>query len=167
MLQPAGSIIRLGLQTCWHYRSPEQLERVNALLAVMDDDPFQNQGIELTSCELESVRSGGRIGDVLRLVEGEQSSYQVLGLDRINAVMVLAPAARGFAEVTTGFAFWMLQARQQVEQLFVYKVKNLNAVTLGETLTSVLANRMKTRSTGGTCRDPGERTGKSFQSGGT
>jgi general secretion pathway protein D len=51
--------------------------------------------------------------------------------------MVIAPATRGFAEVTNWIRILDAASQEQVEQLFVYKVKNLNAVTLAETLTNV------------------------------
>ncbi|MES2626962.1 MAG: type II secretion system secretin GspD [Pseudomonadota bacterium] len=139
LLQPAGSIIRLGpANLLGIIGSPEQLERINALLAVMDDDPFQNQGIQLYQLQNSKASEvAEELTSVLKLIEGEQTAYQVLGLDRINAVMVLAPAARGFAEVTNWVRILDAASQEQVEQLFVYKVKSLNAVTLAETLTSV------------------------------
>src|SRR5688572_4303025 len=139
MLQPPGSVIRLGpANLLGIIGSPEQLERVNALLAVMDDDPFQNQGIQLYQLQNSKASEvAEELTSVLQLIEGEQSSYQVLGLDRINAVMVIAPATRGFAEVTNWIRILDAASQEQVEQLFVYKVKNLNAVTLAETLTNV------------------------------
>lgn len=142
LLQPAGSIIRLGPANLLGISAaPEQLSRINALLAVIDDDPFQNQGIHLYQL-LNSRASevAAELTSVLQLIEGEQSSYQVLGLDRINAVMVLAPAERGFSEVTRWVEILDAESQEQVEQLFVYKVKNLNAVTLADTLTSVFGN---------------------------
>jgi general secretion pathway protein D len=139
LLQPAGSIIRLGpANLLGIIGSAEQLERINALLAVMDDDPFQNQGIQLYQLQNSKASEvAEELTSVLQLIEGEQTSYQVLGLDRINAVMVLAPATRGFTEVTNWVRILDAASQEQVEQLFVYKVKNLNAVTLAETLTSV------------------------------
>jgi general secretion pathway protein D len=139
LLQPAGSIIRLGpANLLGIIGSPEQLERINALLAVMDDDPFQNQGIQLYQLQNSKASEvAEELTSVLQLIEGEQTSYQVLGLDRINAVMVIAPATRGFAEVTNWVRILDAASQEQVEQLFVYKVKNLDAVALGETLSSV------------------------------
>jgi general secretion pathway protein D len=139
LLQPAGSVIRLGpANLLGIIGSPEQLQRINALLAIMDDDPFQNQGIQLYQLQnSKAAEVAEELTSVLQLVEGEQSSYQVLGLERINAVMVLAPATRGFAEVTNWIRILDAASQEQVEQLFVYKVKNLNAVTLAETLTNV------------------------------
>lgn len=139
LLQPEGTLVRLGPANLLGIRgTPEQLERVNALLAIIDDDPFQNQGIRIY--ELQNSQAPGvaeELKSVLQMVEGEQSSYQVLGLERINAVMVLAPANRGFDEVTRWIDILDSTSQQQGEQLFVYRVKSLNAGTLATTLTNV------------------------------
>jgi general secretion pathway protein D len=139
LLQPAGSIIRLGPGNLLGiYGSPSQLERINALLAVLDDDPFQNQGIQvypLTNSSALAVAE--ELQNILRLIEGEQSSYQVLGLDRINALLVTAPAQRGFQEISRWVRILDAESQEQGEQLFVYRVKNLTATTLGQTLVNV------------------------------
>lgn len=143
LLQPEGSIIRLGSANVLGISgSPEQLVRVNNLLAVIDDDPFQNQGIQLF--ELLNSRASDvaeELTKVLTLIEGERPSYQVLGLDRINAVLVVAPANRGFNEVTRWIRILDAESQEQVEQLFVYRVKNLKAEALGTTLNSVFAKK--------------------------
>jgi general secretion pathway protein D len=139
LLQPEGSLIRLGPANLIGISgTPEQLARVNALLSVVDDDPFQNQGIRLYELvNSPAAQVAEELGNVLELIEGEQSSYQVLGLDRINAVLVVAPANRGFTEITRWIRILDAESQEQVEQLFVYKVKNLDAVALANTLTSV------------------------------
>jgi general secretion pathway protein D len=139
LLQPAGQVIRLGPANLIGISgTPQQLERINALLQVVDDDPFLNQGIhvyQLQNSPAEQVAE--ELTEVLKLIEGEQSSYQVLGLDRINAVLVVAPAARGFEEVSRWVGILDAASQEQVEQLFVYKVKNLDALKLADTLTQV------------------------------
>src|SRR5690606_16299757 len=60
--------------------------------------------------------------------------------DRINAVLVVAPAARGFDEVTRWIRLLDTASQEQVEQLFLYRVKNLKAVSLAATLTEVFGN---------------------------
>lgn len=139
LIQPEGSLIRLGPANLLGIRgTPEQLERVNALLAVIDDDPFQNQGIRIYELQnSQALPVADELKSVLQMVEGEQTSYQVLGLERINAVMVLAPANRGFDEVTRWINILDSASQQQGEQLFVYRVKSLNAGTLATTLTNV------------------------------
>jgi general secretion pathway protein D len=139
LLQPEGSITRLGSANLLGISgSPQQLERVNALLAIIDDDPFQNRGIQLY--ELLNSRAAdvaAELQTVLTLIEGEMPAYQVLGLDRINAVLVVAPAARGFEEVTRWIRILDAESQEQVEQLFVYRVKNLKAPSMAQTLNKV------------------------------
>jgi len=139
LLQPEGSITRLGSANLLGISgSPQQLERVNALLAIIDDDPFQNRGIQLY--ELLNSRAADvaeELKTVLTLIEGEMPAYQVLGLDRINAVLVVAPAARGFEEVTRWIRILDAESQEQVEQLFVYRVKNLKAPSMADTLNKV------------------------------
>jgi len=139
MLQPAGTLIRMGAPNLVGITgSPEQLARVNALLAVLDDDPFLNQGIRLYQLmNSPAAEVAEEMTGVLKLIEGEQGSYQVLGLDRINSVLVIGPAARGFAEVDRWINILDAASQEQVEQLFVYKVKNLDAVAMAETLNNV------------------------------
>jgi len=139
LIQPEGSIVRLGQANLIGISgTPGQLQRVNAMLDVIDDDPFQNQGIhlyELLNSQAADVAQ--ELINILSAIEGEQSAYQVLGLERINAVLVLAPANRGFEEVTRWIRILDAESQEQVEQLFFYKVKNLNATTLAQTLTNV------------------------------
>ena len=139
LIQPEGAIVRLGQGNVIGISgTPQQLLRVNALLEVVDDDPFQNQGIQLY--ELLNSRAADvsqELTNILTLIEGEQSSYQVLGLERINSILVLAPANRGFQEVTRWMRILDAESQEQVEQLFVYKVKNLKSATLANTLSQV------------------------------
>lgn len=139
LIQPEGTIIRLGQANLIGISgSPQQLQRVNALLDVIDDDPFQNQGIQLYELfNSQAAEVSQELTNILGLIDGEQSSYQVLGLERINAVLVLSPANRGFDEVTRWISILDAESQEQVEQLFFYKVKNLSATSLAQTLTSV------------------------------
>jgi len=150
ILQPEGNIFRLGQSNVVGISgTPGQLQRVNAFLDIIDDDPFQNQGIhlyELLNSQASDVAI--ELTNILNLVEGEQSSYQVLGLERINAVLVIAPANRGFSEVTRWVSILDAESQEQVEQLFFYRVKNLSATTLAQTLTSVFGQEEDSRPAG-------------------
>ena len=139
LLQPAGSLIHMGAGNLIGIQgTPEQLARVNALLSVIDDDPFQNQGIQLYQLQNSpAAKVAEELTSVLKLIEGAQSSYQVLGLERINSVLVIAPANRGFDEVNRWVNILDAQSQEQVEQLFVYKVKNLDSKKMAETLNTV------------------------------
>jgi len=155
ILQPEGNIFRLGQSNVVGISgTPGQLQRVNAFLDIIDDDPFQNQGIhlyELLNSQASDVAI--ELTNILNLVEGEQSSYQVLGLERINAVLVIAPANRGFSEVTRWVSILDAESQEQVEQLFFYRVKNLSATTLAETLTRVFEQEEDNRPAGANSDD--------------
>lgn len=115
-----------------------QLDRINQLLLLIDADPFSNQGIQLyrlNNASAEEVAT--ELTEILALIEGPVSSYQVKGIERINGILVTAPATRGFDEVTRWVRILDADNQEQVEQLFHYKVKNLNAVDLADTLSNV------------------------------
>ncbi|MEZ5489908.1 MAG: type II secretion system secretin GspD [Gammaproteobacteria bacterium] len=118
--------------------SASQLERVNELLTLIDADPFANQGIQLfqlSNASAEEVAT--ELEEILTLIEGSAPTYQVKGISRINGILVTAPATRGFEEINRWIRILDSENQEQVEQLFYYKVKNLSAVELAETLTNV------------------------------
>lgn len=117
---------------------PEELQRINQLLLLVDADPFLNQGIRIYPLEnANAIEVAEELAEILLLIEGENPSYQVRGIGRINALLVTAPATRGFDEVSRWVAILDAESQQQVEQLFMYRVKNLPAVELAETLSQV------------------------------
>ncbi len=135
----AGSIIKLTNRNVLAISgSASQLERVNELLSLIDADPFANQGIQvfqLRNASAEEVAS--ELDEILALIEGQTPTYQVKGISRINAILVTAPANRGFDEIDRWIRILDSENQEQVEQLFYYKVKNLSAVDLAETLSDV------------------------------
>lgn len=117
---------------------PEELERINQLLLLVDADPFASQGIRVYPLEnANAIEVAEELAEILLLIEGENPSYQVRGIGRINALLVTAPATRGFDEVGRWVAILDAESQQQVEQLFMYRVKNLPALELAATLTQV------------------------------
>ncbi len=117
---------------------PEELQRINQLLLLVDADPFLNQGIRIYPLEnANAIEVAEELAEILLLIEGENPSYQVRGIGRINALLVTAPATRGFDEVSRWVAILDAESQQQVEQLFMYRVKNLPAVELAGTLSQV------------------------------
>jgi len=118
--------------------SASQLERVNELLTLIDADPFANQGIQLLQLRNASAEEvATELEEILALIEGPTPTYQVKGISRINAILVTAPAARGFNEIERWVRILDSENQEQVEQLFYYQVKNLSAVELAETLSNV------------------------------
>lgn len=117
---------------------PEELERINQLLLLVDADPFVNQGIHIYPLEnANALEVAEELAEILQLIEGENPSYEVKGIGRINALLVTAPAARGFDEVSRWVAILDAESQEQVEQLFMYRVKNLPALELASTLSQV------------------------------
>lgn len=139
LLQPDGEVRTLVTNNSLAISASEsQLVRVNQLLFLIDADPFANQGINLYQLSNASaVEVATELTEILQLIEGPASSYQVKGIERINAVLVTAPATRGFEEISRWVRILDADGQEQVEQLFHYRVKNLNAVELAETLSSV------------------------------
>jgi len=118
--------------------SPSELQRVNQLLLLIDADPFANRGIQLYQLRNSSaIEVATELEEILVLIEGPNPAYQLRGIERINAILVTGPANRGFEEVTRWIQILDADNQEQVEQLFYYSAKNLNAVELAETLTEV------------------------------
>ncbi len=115
-----------------------ELDRVNQLILLIDADPFANQGIQIFPLSnANAVEVATELDEILQLIEGGVPSYQVKGIERINAILVTAPATRGFKEIERWIKILDADSQEQMEQLFYYKVRNLKAVELEQTLTSV------------------------------
>lgn len=139
LLEGEGSVRRLLSGNTLAITSGEsQLRRINELLSVVDSDPFANQGISLYPLSNASATEvATELEEILTLIEGATPAYQVKGIERINAILVTAPARRGFDEISRWIQILDAASQEQVEQLFHYRVKNLSAKELGDTLSSV------------------------------
>lgn len=119
-----------------------ELDRINQLLSLVDADPFVNQGIQLIQLgNANAVEVATELTEILQLIEGNSPAYQVKGIERINSILVTAPAGRGFDEIERWVRILDADSQEQVEQLFYYKVRNLNAVDLAQTLSDVFEER--------------------------
>ena len=139
LLAPDGEVRTLvGNGTLAISASESQLQRINELLFLVDADPFQNQGIHLYQLfNANALEVAEELTEILLLIEGETPAYQVKGIERINGILVTAPAARGFEEISRWVQILDSVGEEQVEQLFHYQVNNLSAVELAETLSEV------------------------------
>jgi general secretion pathway protein D len=139
LLAPDGEVRTLvGNGTLAISASESQLQRLNELLFLIDADPFQNQGIHLYQLfNANALEVAEELTEILLLIEGETPAYQVKGIERINGILVTAPAARGFQEISRWVKILDSVGEEQVEQLFHYQVNNLSAVELAETLSEV------------------------------
>ncbi len=139
MLEPDGAISQLGSSNLLVISGSEfQLQRVNQLLMLIDADPFANQGMHLYQLSnANAIEVATELAEILLLIEGPNPAYQVRGIERINSILVTAPASRGFDDVSRWMQILDADSQQQVEQLFMYRVKHLAALELAETLSTV------------------------------
>ena len=148
LLAPDGEVRTLvGNGTLAISGSESQLQRINELLFLIDADPFQNQGIHLYQLfNANAVEVADELAEILLLIEGTTPAYQVRGIERINAILVTAPATRGFEEISRWIQILDADGQEQVEQLFHYQVNNLIATELAETLSNVFEDDDNTES---------------------
>lgn len=139
LMDPDGTVSQLGNSNLLVITGSEyQIERVNQLLMLLDADPFGNQGIHLYQLSnANATEVAEELAAILELIEGPDPAYQVRGIERINAILVTAPAARGFDEIARWVQILDADSQEQVEQLFMYRVKNLVALELADTLSTV------------------------------
>lgn len=139
LVEPDGRIIRItNSNNLAITASSSQLSRINELLSIVDTDPFQNQGLRVYPLSnVGALEMAEELQEVLTMIEGDNPAYQVLGLERINALLVTAPAVRGFDEIGRWIRLLDAGQQEQAEQLFNYRVRNLTATELAETLTNV------------------------------
>ncbi len=139
LVESDGRIDRVGSSnTLLITASESRLQRINELIALIDDDPFRSQGIRLY--QLDSAAAGDvatELQDVLSMIEGNAPAYQVQPLERLNALLVTAPAERGFREIDRWVGFLDSDSQERSEQLFQYRVKNLDATELASTLSEI------------------------------
>jgi general secretion pathway protein D len=139
LLEPNGAVSQLGNSNLLLITGSEfELERVNQLLMLIDADPFSNQGMRLYQLgNANATEVATELEEILQMIEGPNPAYQVKGIERINALLVTAPAARGFEEIGRWVQILDADSQEQVEQLFTYRVKNLVAQELADTLSEV------------------------------
>lgn len=139
LLTPDGSVNQLGNRNLLIISGTDyQLERINQLLMLIDSDPFADQGIHLYQLSnANATEVATELTEILQLIEGDNPAYQVKGIERINALLVTAPATRGFDEISRWVRILDSDNQEQVEQLFMYRVKNLVALELAETLSTI------------------------------
>ncbi|EIJ43343.1 general secretion pathway protein D [Beggiatoa alba B18LD] len=139
LVQPQGRIISLpSLNVMGIIASPDRLERINSLLEVIDADPFQHRGMRLfrlTNSKAEEVQA--ELQKILQAISGNAPAYQVIALARINSVLVIAPPQGSFTEVASWIEVLDERSEDSAEQVFIYRVKNLEAKELATTLAEV------------------------------
>ncbi|MDM8559655.1 type II secretion system secretin GspD [Candidatus Parabeggiatoa sp. HSG14] len=141
LIQPKGRIITLPtLNVIGIVTTPQRLGRVNKLLEIIDADPFLHRGMRLfrlINSKASEVQAD--LDKILKALYGNKTppTYYVLALERINAILVIAPPNSGFNEVALWVDILDERAEEGGEQIFIYKVKNLEATKLASTLSNV------------------------------
>ena len=146
LVEPAGRVVTLpAMNMLGIVSTPEQLKRINRMVDLVDSDPFVHRGMRLFP--LENAKAADVVKDlqaIIAAVEGTASAYQVVALDRINAVLVVSPPRRGFAEVERWVGILDAGEGEGGERIFIYRVKNLEAKALASTLSAVFKSEDKT-----------------------
>lgn len=140
LIQPKGRVITLPtLNIIGIITTPPKLERVNKLLHIIDADPFLHRGMRLFRLvNSKATDVQGELDKILKALYGKTSpTYQVIALERINAILVIAPPNSGFNEVALWVEILDERSEESGEQIFIYKVRNLEATKIASTLSNV------------------------------
>ncbi|BAP56558.1 general secretion pathway protein D [Thioploca ingrica] len=140
LIQPKGRLITLAtLNIIGIITTPQQLERVNKLLDIVDADPFLHRGMRLFRlANSKATEVQAELDKILKALYGTAPpTYQSVALERINAILVVAPPNSGFNEVASWVEILDESSEDSGEQVFIYKVKNLEASKIAATLSSV------------------------------
>ncbi|MDM8562837.1 type II secretion system secretin GspD, partial [Candidatus Marithioploca araucensis] len=140
LIQPKGRVITLPtLNIIGIITTPQRLARINKLLRIIDADPFLHRGMRLFRLiNSKATDVQGELDKILKALYGKTSpTYQVVALERINSVLVVAPPNSGFNDVALWVEILDERSQESKEQIFIYKVKNLEAAKLASTLSNV------------------------------
>jgi general secretion pathway protein D len=145
MIQPQGRILNLAnLNIIGIITTPTILDRVNRLIQIIDADPFVHRGIRLFRLQNSKASEvKAELDQILQAVMGSAPAYQVIALERINAILIVAPPKGGFREVEMWINVLDKQSDESIEQIFIYRVKNLEAKELAATLSDVFKQEDK------------------------
>lgn len=145
LIQPLGRIISLpALNVIGVVASPNRLERINKLLEIVDADPFLHRGMRLfrlANAKATDIKTD--LDQILQIIAGNAPAYHTIALERINGLLIIAPPASGFHEVETWVKILDESSEESGEQVFIYRVRNLEAKNLAATLSSVFKAERK------------------------
>jgi len=138
ILQQQGRIISLpNLNLIGIITTPQRLERINKLLTLVDSDPFLHRGMRLFRLNnSKATEVQADLEKILQALTGQTGAYQIIALERINAILAISPPNAGFDEVSTWVGILDEQNEDSGEQVFIYRVKNVEAKELASTLSS-------------------------------
>jgi general secretion pathway protein D len=136
LIEPEGRVLRFdGLNALGIVTTPDKLDKVNRLLNLIDADPFVHRGMRLYRLKNAKAKEvQAELDNILKAVEGNKPAYSILTLERLNAVLVVAPPNRGFVQITQWVDVLDEHNESGGEQIFIYPVRNLKAASLATTL---------------------------------
>ncbi len=140
LVHPEGRVINLPtLNIIGITTTPQKLERVNKLLHIIDADPFLHRGMRLFRLlNSKATKVQTELDKILKAIYGKTpSAYQLIALERLNAILIIAPPNSGFNEITMWVEILDERSEDSGDQVFIYKVKNLEAASLASTLSNV------------------------------
>lgn len=145
MVEPLGRVISLPtLNVIGIISAPPRLARINTLLDLIDADPFVHRGMRLFRLRNTSAETVVKeIEQILEAVEGDSPTYHLINLERLNAILAIAPPRRGFDEVERWVRILDERNEESGEQIFIYRVRNLEAEKLASTLKEVFEKKDK------------------------
>ncbi len=148
LVQPKGRIISLpNVNVIGIITNPQRLERVNKLLAIIDTDPFLHHGMRLF--RLINSKATELQPELERIFQAiywkTPPAYQTIALERINSVLVVAPPGGRFDDVEMWVNILDERSEESGEQVFIYRVRNLEAAKLAATLTNVFKSEEQRR----------------------
>ena len=147
LVEPHGKVLALpNLNVIGVIAQPYIQKRLASIIPLLDADPFKYRGIRLFRLErAKSTDLAADLEKVLKLIEGDKTTYSVLDLKRLNSILVVAPPERGFQEVERWIEILDSASGENTEQVFVYHVKNLQAKNLAATLSDTFSTRQRSR----------------------
>jgi general secretion pathway protein D len=140
LLQPKGRLLTLPtLNVIGIVTTPERLRRINKLLELMDANPFKHRGIRLFRLlNSKAAEVQQDLDKILKAIYGKTpQTYQVIALERINAIIIISPPGGDFQDVSNWVEILDERKEESREQVFIYKVRNLEATKLASTLSNV------------------------------
>jgi len=149
LLGPQGKILSLpNLNVIGVIAQPYIQKRIAGLVPLLDADPFKYRGIRLFRLnKAKSTDVAADLEKILKLIEGEKTTFSVLDLKRLNSLLVVAPPERGFQQVERWIGILDNESGTDTEQVFVYHVKNLQAKNLAATLSETFSPQQRAQET--------------------
>ena len=136
LVLPEGKVVTLpNLNSLAITSSPSRIKQVNHILSIIDANPFIHMGTHLYNLHHAQAKDVAKdLSKIVQTIEGKESPVTILPLDRINAILAVTPPEYRIREITQWVDILDSKEGESNEQVFIYKVKNLDATNLAHTL---------------------------------